>query len=662
MKKFYYCFIALAMSTTMTAAQRSVNEAAEIAAQFTNMQSQLAGMHRVPRKPVDMQFVYEVPKPHSDEAALYVFNQTSDNGFVIVSADDNAVTILGYADRGSFDVNNLPANLRNWLNYYAERVAVAQPAKSGAKKALKPSSTTPIAPLLGEIEWNQDMPYNALCPVDQLDNTRSASGCIATAAAQIMRYWKWPKQGSGSHSYTWHNCIDYDDNGDCHQYYDTILSADFGATTYDWDNMPANGDFGYNSTQVKAIAQLLYHVGVSCEMGYGGNEAGGSGASMVDIANAMEEYFGYTAEYYIVRDDETDYPTISNIAETFTTELQAGRPILMAGCNDEGCHAFVCDGMDAQGLFHINWGWGGLCNGFFALSALDPEEQGIGGSESGDGYSQYLHYVTGLEPDRKPIAVTGITMTTDQVTMRLEELYQFTAQVQPDSATNRGYTWTSSDEDIVSIDASGLAEALSPGTVTITATTVEGDYSASCEVTVLDEPLFAIKLFVNYMYATKEKEYGRWTIDAMNYEEDGDNVPYIRFFINSHSETKIAGTYDLSSYPGAAVWTDAKSSAVIATKGKLTIAHVNDSNNDNTYHITAKFYCDDNKYYSIDATLPMMAYDEDDNQIDLDDFYESLDDVNAKQTTNEWKKVIENGRIILMRGNEKYDLIGQKVL
>lgn len=399
MKKLDLCIMALAMSIAMSAATRSVEEAAYLATQFASRQSLQSHMRRAPRKATDMQLAHLVSKPGSNEAAIYIFNQADNGGFVIVSADDNAVTILGYSDKGAFDSNHIPSNVQFWLDYQAERVAKAKPIDNGIRRAPhEQKETTPIAPLLGKIEWGQEFPYNALCPIDMLDGTRCYSGCLATAVAQMMRYWQWPEQGIGSHKYKWYNCTSKKQNGDCQQYHDTILSADFSATTYDWDNMLKQYKGKETDAQNHAVAELMYHIGVASDMEYGGRKAKGSSGKVPEMFSAFIRHFAYkkTAKRMWM-DEKTTY---EDIAYALKEDLHAGRPIFVTGYGDgydyQLGHVFVCDGIDANDLFHFNWGWEGSYNGYYALTALDPMRHS---TEEGSGFSAFIECFIGIEPE-----------------------------------------------------------------------------------------------------------------------------------------------------------------------------------------------------------------------------------------------------------------------
>ncbi|MBQ4507677.1 MAG: C10 family peptidase [Paludibacteraceae bacterium] len=388
------------------ATMRTQTDAAQIAAQWLNSQS--SNSRRAPMAEADMQLVFSLPLDNG-ETAIYVFNG-SNGGFAVVAGDDKATDILCYSAEGSLDEQNMPAAMRWWLGLMAEEVSAiaAAPQTTTARRAAA-TETTVIEPLLGDILWTQSEPFNNLCPIDNFNNTRSVTGCVATAAAQIMRYWKHPHQGTGKKTYTWYNydrSTEYDPyKGTYAEYFKTEdLTADFGNTIYNWDDMPAVYKKGkYTETQANAVATLMYHCGIACDMYYGCNETGGSGALVGDMANGMRDYFGYKFSRVLSAFENTSL-TFSDFANAFNTDLEAGRPIIISGEDPVGGgHAFVCDGRDKDGKFHINWGWAGHGNCYTAISALRPESDQMPYS-----FTQNIEACIGLEPACKTVRTTDI--------------------------------------------------------------------------------------------------------------------------------------------------------------------------------------------------------------------------------------------------------------
>ena len=293
--------------------------------------------------------------------AVYVFN--FDGGFVLVSADDVARPILSFSDEESVDPNNMPDGFAYYLRFYARQIAYAQAnnlepemevasewmhvAKDGFENDNR-STRGDIAPLLSTL-WNQDAPYNAYCPTGHGGPGGHAyAGCVATAMSMVMKYWNWPIQGNGEHSYTPEGY--------------PMQTVNFGATTYDWANMPNS----CNNSNYQAVATLMYHCGVSVDMMYGG---GSSGAYSQDVPPAIAEYFRYTD--HATRMDRDIYSKYE-WEEMLITSLEEGFPLYYSGSDTDGGHAFACCGYrEIDRKFYFNWGWSGSLNNYYAIDALN---------------------------------------------------------------------------------------------------------------------------------------------------------------------------------------------------------------------------------------------------------------------------------------------------
>lgn len=310
---------------------------------------------------VRLAYKESVQKESSNQtfAGFYVFNY-SNSSFVIIAGDDAAKPILGYSFENKFDAQNVPENALYWINNYKQEVNfiinndIKQTPKIreewngiNSKNSKKYKIQSGVTPLL-KSKWSQSPYYNDLCPYDETAKTRAVTGCVATAMAQIMRYWGHPTMGSGFHSYT-------------HPLYGT-LSANFAATYYDWNDMPDE-----LSKPNLAVATLMYHCGVSVDMGYG---VGGSGAAgSVVVAPALVKYFNYDPSLSIKDRSSYSYTDWTNLIKE---ELLFGRPLYYQGYGNVGGHAFVCDGFNDGNFFHFNWGWGGASDGYFLMDALNP--------------------------------------------------------------------------------------------------------------------------------------------------------------------------------------------------------------------------------------------------------------------------------------------------
>ena len=315
----------------------------------------------------------------------YIFNFNDSTGYAIVGGDDRMPAIVGYSDKGTLNPDNLPVNLKSFLAAYKATVESVEKGDTSAVKNVKAAmkreagSYTPIAPLLGGIEWSQNAPFNNLCP--KYDGKHNAvTGCVATAMAQIMRYWKYPSsllEGIPAYVSDRYNIpIDSIPNG----------------IGYDWDNMPEkyNGDFTNN--QAFAVATLMQHIGASVKMDYGPE----SGAYDKDVIPALTHYFGYDKDI-IKMLDRTNFEW-EDWNKILLDELGKKRPIYYCGHSFIGGHAFVCDGMDSDGYYHINWGWGGESNDYFDITILNPNN-GIGFNESN---SAILGIVPNNSQDKQP--------------------------------------------------------------------------------------------------------------------------------------------------------------------------------------------------------------------------------------------------------------------
>ena len=318
-------------------------------------------------------------KSKSQDVDYYVFNKC--NGYIIVSGDDKAVPVLGFSDEGSFDINNIPDGLQYWLEVYSQEMQYLRSNPNALAASIRPKRSVSVRPLL-TCNWSQSEPYNNLCPTYIEDGItyHAATGCVATAAAQIMYYHRWPITGTGSHSYV----CDVNHSGE------QTLSADFGSTTYDWDNMLDSYDGSYTDTQANAVATLMSHVGISCDMGYGR----GSGAWDYAMVEALRNYFGYNKGMICKRRGNTP---INEWEQTIMNELDNSRPVFYTGYTPNGGgHAFVFDGYNDEGYFHVNWGWGGLINGYFLVTALNTSDES--GSFDG-GFNQLQEIIIGIYPD-----------------------------------------------------------------------------------------------------------------------------------------------------------------------------------------------------------------------------------------------------------------------
>lgn len=317
----------------------------------------------------------------------YVFANGEDKGFTIVSGDDRMPEVVGYSAQGTYDPDHLPANYVGFMKAYQETVEALLKGDAQVSGGLaearqwraERAGTAAVAPLLGGIKWNQRAPYNNMCPLYEGTN-RSVTGCVATAMAQVMMYYQYPKKlKSTIESYTT-------------KAYGINIPAIYSGATYDWDNMlPDYSKSDYNSAQADAVAKLMYHCGAAVKMDYGPS----SGANVTPTILAT--YFGYDAD--LMQDLTRTVFTLQQWMTLIDNELKAKRPILYSGQSSDGGHEFVCDGSDGKGLYHINWGWGGYQDGYFDLTILQPQKGGAGSGSAVDGYNRNCSMIIGIAPD-----------------------------------------------------------------------------------------------------------------------------------------------------------------------------------------------------------------------------------------------------------------------
>lgn len=329
------------------------------------------------------------------QESYYVFPNANSKGFTIVSGDDRLPEIVGYSSQGSYDENNLPEGFVSFMKAYQNlcnkvNLGDAEALKNLAeikawrnKKNASAASTSAVAPLLGNIEWDQTSPYNNMCP--RYDSVHvAATGCVATAMAQVMAYYKYPKQLKADipgYVNRW-NGIPME-----------IPTITREEGIYDWDNMLPKYNKEANATQQQkdAVAKLMYHCGAAVRMSYGPESAA------TVSATKLAKYFGYDAD--LMMDLNRATFTLDKWMQIIDTELAAGRPVLYGGQASDGGHQFVCDGKDGEGLYHINWGWSGSQNGYFDLSLLNPEKGGTGSGNSTEGYNRLCSMTIGIAPD-----------------------------------------------------------------------------------------------------------------------------------------------------------------------------------------------------------------------------------------------------------------------
>ena len=298
----------------------------------------------------------------SPSDAYYVFNNDA-GGFVIIAGDDAVTPVLGYTSTGSFDAENLPDGLKDLLKSYERQIAALGDNYQANQTATRAAFTG--EKLLNTAKWNQGAPFNKYTPNGYV------TGCVATAGAIVMKHHGYPAKGTGSHSYTW--------NG-------KTLTANF-EHDYDWASMPAQ--YNGNDAAFDGVARLMSDLGVAVEMQYA---KGVSGATMEDLVTALQKYFGYSKYARQLTMEDLGAGVWNG---RLRAEIDANRPILYSAVDSNvGGHSFVIDGYKDES-FSVNWGWGGYCDGFYRIGALNPE---AGGKPLGDQYNLSQSAVFSLQP------------------------------------------------------------------------------------------------------------------------------------------------------------------------------------------------------------------------------------------------------------------------
>lgn len=303
-----------------------------------------------------------------EKAAYYVFNNVMNHGYVIIAGDDRVPPVLGYSDSGSFDAEDIPAAMQEWLDGYAAQIeAIAL----GAEPEQRSSAREAIAPMLN-VNWSQGMPYNVLLPhINGSDNAHAYVGCVAVAMAQVMSYWQYPPRPTKTiPGYTSNAGKTY-----------AVTMPSLQPMDFDWENMQNTYYINDStSTECMAVANFMLYSTTAMQSSFGLTS---TGSYTRNIPAKLIEYFGYkNSAHYIYREDFST----EGWEETIYAELAAGRPVAYGGNKQSAGHAFVCDGYDGEGMFHINWGWNGKSNGYFLLNLLNPSAEGIGSAAGAYGY------------------------------------------------------------------------------------------------------------------------------------------------------------------------------------------------------------------------------------------------------------------------------------
>lgn len=319
------------------------------------------------------------------EERFYIYNlenmRSSDKatGFFIVSTDQSQPAIIGYSENSNFDNNNIPPAFKYWLSTFCYK---GNSNKQQKPKQITENKTNEVKPLLGEIQWGQGTPFSNSCPTNGFKHC--LTGCVATAMAQVMKYYEYPDCGFGK--------VKYVTNTD-----KITIEKNLADFPFSWENIIQNYGGDYTEEQANAVATLMSCCGASVKMDYGVES---SGAYQYDLLYAYLNYFGYDKDAaFLMRDycSQKDWHTL------LMQELDAGHPVNYAGqSKKDGGHSFVVDGYrntesTIYPYYHINWGWEGQCDGYYQIAELRPNIDGEYSTE--DGFNDTQQMIIGIKPE-----------------------------------------------------------------------------------------------------------------------------------------------------------------------------------------------------------------------------------------------------------------------
>ena len=462
-----------------------------------------------------------------NQPMIYVFGE--DENYFLLSADDVALPLLGYADH-PFDINNMPPQMKWWLSEYEEQIRMAK-----GKKAAPSSDIIGIDSSWGAIEpmvktkWDQSAPYNDLCPVS--NGQKCYTGCVATAVSQVMNYWKYPEHGVGEIKYKSDRL-------------NRLLAIDLEENIFEWDKMLDTYEVGhYTEQEGNAVAVLMKCVGYSVKMAY---SPSASGAMSYEIPYALKTYFNYDAN---CRLESRIFYSVSEWNALIYDNLKNVGPIIYNGDSlDEGGHSFICDGYDGKGYFHFNWGWGGMSDGYYVLSALDPNALGIGGG--GGGFNFRQDAVLGMKPsngqpvEKQPVGliqngsleaeVNGLAVSFSQtgptypfwLSYNYEPVQmQFGAIAEPIDGTPGEKSYFTSSMNIVDINeyGSGIYQKAPSGTILSPSIKLRGLADGRYKLIIATQNILEenpewvpVKAYYgNYNYVILNKKDGEYTIENL---------------------------------------------------------------------------------------------------------------------------------------------------
>lgn len=404
MRKHTLLLFLLLMAMPVLAENRSFRQAREIAERHAAKNGAHIGQQSVKRAKV-----LNKQQSTTSSRGYYVFPHDGNCGYTIVSGDDRMPEIVGYSTTDTYSEENMPDGMKHLMQAYEAMAAALANGDAKAerclaeKEALAVDSTyrqPRVAPLLADVAWGQSEPYNNLCPMYD-GQRRTVTGCVATAMAQLMMYYKYPQTLKS-------DILAYQTKS-----YQLDMPSVSAGERYDWDNMlPQYSGSAYTAEQANAVAKLMYHCGLSFEADYGP-----SSTSAWCRPNVLVKYWGYDPD--VIRPLYRENFSLREWTAILDAELQALRPVYYRGCSTtSGSHAFLCDGADGNGLYHINWGWSGWSNGYFDITVLNSDYSGAESTTApADGFNYTCSMIVGIMPDNgvadAPLIVTPL-LTADK--------------------------------------------------------------------------------------------------------------------------------------------------------------------------------------------------------------------------------------------------------
>ena len=576
MKRIFLLSIAIMMAIVLGATERSEQDAAALAAKFfTSVPQRKMATASSTAAPM-MRKAHTVSMPESKQPALYVFNRMVEDqaqGYAVVAAVEGVDMILGYSETGAID--EIPAPMQMWLEAYAEEIAMIERGEAQAKTSARTLTPTEAISPMVQCEWGQFDPFNNLTPAvvnpETEESEHCVSGCVATALAQIMYYWRYANPQGQHISYYW------EAGG-------KTIETDLHNGNYDWTNMLTKYDgVSYTDVQAEAVALLIKDLGYASKMNF---DVDGSGTYPYEGINALITYFGYDKSVSLIRSKcltpdpasgATSATKNDQLDELIYEEMKAGRPVLASAVKTEGGgHAFVIDGIDANGKFHINWGWDGSANGYYLLETMvasnstetrsylldrqfythivpanDPDH-----GATGEYPHDYRVEVVGFKAKIGSTEITGPIAITDNLTFTFSQIDNINfpiwlngseVNLQIFSANNELLTTVKLIEFINadhSLTGLGYNESYNNDG--------EGDYVATASLANIKAALTGLGLSSDYYilkfgYGTKEAD-GKLYYAPMLVKDHGFEPAQFKLFIKSDTEATIAPIATLSTY------------------------------------------------------------------------------------------------------------------